>query len=354
MGIVFAILIFSLLIFLHELGHFVAAKAFGVQVNEFSMFMGPAIFRKQKGETLYTIRCIPIGGYCAMEGEDGDTDNPRAFVKAKVWKRFVILVSGAAMNLIAGFLIVVIVNCFTQIVMPQIADLRPGSALIQEGGLEVGDTLISIDGKEIVNTKDFSSVLSANPDKTVYDVVVSRNGQKVLLDDVLLVPTKFEADEHGKAGTFYGITWAVRHANFGEILSQSWKDCIYFAEMVWTGLDMLLSGEAGIKDMSGPVGIVTMMNDTANNAENAKSAVLQLLFFGGFISVNLGIMNMLPVPALDGGRVFALLVTAVIEKITRKKINPKYEGYIHAAGLVLLLILMAVVMFNDVFRIFTR
>ena len=354
MGIVFAILIFSLLIFLHELGHFVAAKAFGVQVNEFSMFMGPAIFRKQKGETLYTIRCIPIGGYCAMEGEDGDTDNPRAFGKAKVWKRFVILVSGAAMNLIAGFLIVVIVNCFTQIVMPQIADLRPGSALIQEGGLEVGDTLISIDGKEIVNTKDFSNVLSANPDKTVYDVVVSRNGKELLLDDVQLIPTKFEADEHGKAGTFYGITWTVRYANFGEILSQSWKDCIYFAEMVWTGLDMLLSGEAGIKDMSGPVGIVTMMNDTANNAENAKSAVLQLLFFGGFISVNLGIMNMLPVPALDGGRVFALLVTAVIEKITRKKINPKYEGYIHAAGLVLLLILMAVVMFNDVFRIFTR
>lgn len=354
MGIVFAILIFSLLIFLHELGHFIAAKAFGVQVNEFSMFMGPAIFKKQKGETLYTIRCIPIGGYCAMEGEDGETENPRAFAKASVWKRFVILVAGAAMNLIAGFVIVFIVNCFAQIVMPQIGDLRPGSALIQEGDLQVGDTLISIDGNEIENAKDFSNVLAANPDKTVYDVVVSRNGQQLLLDDVLLVPTEFEADEYGKAGSFYGITWAVRHANFGEILSLSWNDCINFAEMVWTGLDMLLSGEAGINDMSGPVGIVTMMNDTARNAENTKSAVLQLLFFGAFISVNLGIMNMLPVPALDGGRVFALLVTAVIEKITRKKINAKYEAYIHAAGLVLLLIFMAVIMFNDIFRIFTR
>ena len=354
MGIVFAILIFSLLIFLHELGHFVAAKSFGVQVNEFSIFMGPAIFKKQKGETLYTIRCIPIGGYCAMEGEDGDTDNPRAFVRAKVWKRLIILVSGAAMNLIAGFLIVAIVNCFSQMVIPQIEDLRPGSVLVEEGDLKAGDTLLSIDGTEIKETTDFSAVLNEDPNKTVYDILVLRDGREVLLDDVTLIPTEFEKDEFGEAGTFYGITWATRPLKAGEILVQTWKDCVYFVDMVWSSLGMLLTGQAGIKDMAGPVGIVTMMNDTVEASESTASAILSLLFFGGFISINLGVMNMLPVPALDGGRVFALLVTAVIEAITRKKINPKYEAFIHAAGLVLLLILMAVVMFNDVFRIFTR
>jgi len=352
MTIIFAILLFSILIFVHELGHFLAAKASNVQVNEFSMFMGPAIWKKQKGETLYSLRCIPIGGYCAMEGEDQDTENPRSFQKAAWWKRLGILVAGSAMNLLAGFLIVVIVNSCTTMPIPQIAALRSGSSMSCEGGLQTGDLILEMNGYIIASTQDFDAALQENKDETVFDILVLRNGNQVMLQDVPMVPQEFPENEEGAAGTFYGINWSTRRLNVGEVIIQSWNDCVYFAKLVWLSLGMLLSGEAGLQDMSGPVGIVSMMNDMAQASATAAGAVLNLLYFGGFIAVNLGVMNMLPIPALDGGRVFALLLTTGIEKITGKKINSKVEGYIHGAGMVLLLIFMALIMFKDIFTIF--
>ena len=352
MGIIFAILLFSLLIFVHELGHFVTAKLSGVQVNEFSMFMGPAIWKKQKGETLYSIRCIPIGGYCAMEGEDSDTENPRSFLKAAWWKKLIILVAGSAMNLIAGFLIVVIVNSFSVMALPQIDALRTGSTLAWEGGLQVGDTIIEMNGTPIETTMDFNMVLDADKEVTVFDVTVLRDGKQVYLDDVTMKPQEFEKNDEGPAGTFYGITWATRPLTFGEVIVQSFDDCVYFGKLVWMSLGMLFSGEAGIQDMSGPVGIVSMMNNTVKASGDTASAILNLLFFGGFIAINLGVMNMLPIPALDGGRVVCLLITTAVEKITRKKINPKFEGYLHGGAMILLLTLMAFIMFKDIFTIF--
>ena len=352
MTIIFAILLFSILIFVHELGHFLAAKASNVQVNEFSMFMGPAIWKKQKGETMYSLRCIPIGGYCAMEGEDTDTDNPRSFQKAAWWKRLGILVAGSAMNLLAGFLIVVIVNACTAMPIPQIASLRTGSSMSCEGGLQAGDVILEMNGYAIETTQDFNTALQVNKDETVFDILVQRDGKSLMLQDVPMVPREFPEDAEGAAGTFYGINWATRSLNFGEVILQSWDDCIYFAKLVWLSLGMLLSGKAGLQDMSGPVGIVSMMNDMAQASSTVTGAVLNLLYFGGFIAVNLGVMNMLPVPALDGGRVFALLLTTGIEKITGKKINPKVEGYIHGAGMILLLAFMAMIMFKDIFTIF--
>ncbi len=352
MGIIFAIILFSLLIFIHELGHFLTAKASGVQVNEFSMFMGPAIWKKQKGETLYSIRCIPIGGYCAMEGEDSDTENPRSFQKAAWWKRLIILIAGSVMNLIAGFLIVVIVNSFAAMPIPQVDSLRTGSTLAYEGGLQVGDTVLEMNGTPIESTMDFNMVLDADKKVTVFDVVVLRDGKQVFLDDVTMTPQEFQENEEGPAGIFYGITWATRPLTFGEVIVQSFDDCVYFAKLVWMSLGMLFSGEAGIQDMSGPVGIVSMMNDTVQVSESAGDAILNLLYFGSFIAVNLGVMNMLPIPALDGGRVVCLLITTAVEKITRKKINPKFEGYLHGGAMILLLALMAFIMFKDIFTIF--
>ena len=352
MTIIFAILLFSLLIFVHEFGHFLVAKASKVQVNEFSMFMGPAIWKKQKGETLYSIRCIPIGGYCAMEGEDTDTDNPRSFQKAAWWKRLGILLAGSAMNLIAGFLIVVIVNSFTMMPIPQIDNLRTGASMSCEGGLQSGDLILQMNDYVIEDVTDFDEALSAYETETEFDILVKRDGQNVLLEDVPMIPQEFQKDEEGEAGTFYGIFWATRKLNFGEVIVTSFNDCVYFAKMVWMSLGMLLSGEAGITEMSGPVGIVSMMSDMASASETAADAVLNLLYFGGFIAINLGVMNLLPIPALDGGRVVALLLTTSIEGITKKKINPKYEGYIHGAGMILLLALMAFIMFKDIFTIF--
>ena len=189
MYIVFAILIFSFLILIHELGHFATAKAFGIQVNEFSLFMGPAIFKKQKGETLYSIRCIPFGGFCAMEGEDGDSDNPRAFSRAAWWKRFIVLCAGAFMNFVAGLLIMLIV-CGArgdQVVTPTIASFAPDCPLQSETGLQVGDRLYKIDGERVYTYNDVSLLLSLNNTQTddlsqnnaqVHDLTVIRAGKR--------------------------------------------------------------------------------------------------------------------------------------------------------------------------------
>ena len=352
MSIIFAILLFSLLIFVHELGHFMAAKASGVQVNEFSMFMGPAIWKKQKGETLYSVRCIPIGGYCAMEGEDADTENPRSFQKAPWWKRFIILIAGSAMNFLAGILIMVIVFLpMQQAVMPTIASFEEGCTLNGEGGLQVGDTFLAIDGEKVYLQSDFSTILALKPGE-VHDVVVERDGKKVELKNFVMEKHDFP-NEDGTTSKRFGFSFTLaENFTLGEKLSYAWKNVLNAGRLVRLSLQMLLTGEASVSDMSGPVGIVGQMNQVANASETFLDALLNMLYFGGFIAINLAIMNLLPIPALDGGRVVALLITTAIVKITGKQINPKYEGYIHGIGMVLLLILMALVMFKDIFAIF--
>ena len=160
------------------------------------------------------------------------------------------------------------------------------------------------------------------------------------------------ANEHGSTAMRFGIRFGYEEKTFGGLLSYTWNNCLSVVQSVYLSLQMLLSGQAGINDVAGPVGIVQMMNSTAQASPTAWDAVLNLLYFGAFIAVNLAVMNLLPVPALDGGRAVALLLTVAIEKVTRRKIDPKYEGYIHAAGMVLLLGFMAVVMFKDIFVIF--
>ncbi len=351
MSILFAILLFSLLIFVHELGHFLAAKASGVQVNEFSMFMGPAIVKKQVGETLYSIRCIPIGGYCAMEGENGDSDAPRAFGTVAWWKRLIILVAGSFMNLIAGFLIMLIVFApAKQFVVPVIDTFEQYSTVNQPGGLQPGDRILQVDGEKVYVQSDFSMLLAMNPGDT-HDLVVQRNGQKVYLNDFLM--EKHETtDEQGNKIMLYGMNFSVEEATLGNRITYALKSVANTIRTTRLSLQMLFTGQAGLGDMTGPVGIVQMMSDTAEASETSLDAIMNMLYFGGFIAINLAVMNMLPIPALDGGRVLALLLTTGIEAVTKKKIDPKYEGYIHGAGMVLLLGLMALILFKDIFAIF--
>ena len=351
MSIVFAILLFSFLIFIHEFGHFIAAKLSGVQVNEFAVFMGPAIVKWQRGETLYSIRCIPIGGYCAMEGEDEESDNPRAFGRAKWWKRLIILIAGSFMNFIAGILIMVIVFMpAQQFVEPVIKSFEAYSTVDGENGLQTGDRILEVDGEKIYVQSDFSMILSLNPGD-VHDLVVARNGDKVHLNDFLMEKHEI-TDENGNTQMLYGMNFTLVEADLPTKLQYAWNSSLNTVRSVRLSLQMLLTGQAGLKDMSGPVGIVQIMSDTAAASESTADAVLNMLYFGGFIAINLAVMNMLPIPALDGGRVVALLLTTGIEAITKKKINPKYEGYIHSAGMILLLGLMAVIMFKDIFTIF--
>lgn len=351
MSILLAILLFSLIIFVHELGHFVAAKLSNVQVNEFSMFMGPALVKWKRGETQYSIRCIPLGGYCAMEGEDEDTDNPRSFQKAAPWKRFVILAAGGFMNFVTALLIMVIVCLpLKQAVVPVIDHFESYSTIDGENGLQPGDEIIKMDGERIWLRADMDMMFLLNPGNT-HDLVVKRDGKTVELKD-------FQMEKHpvtledGTQVEMYGMVFQMKELGFLDRLDLGWRQFLNSGRQVRLSLQMLLSGKAGVKDLTGPVGIVSMMSETANASETALDAFLNLLFFAGFLSTNLGIFNLLPIPATDGGRIFALVVTTAIERITGKKVNPKYEGYIHGIGMVLLMALLIFVVFKDIFVLF--
>ncbi|MEE0109506.1 MAG: M50 family metallopeptidase [Oscillospiraceae bacterium] len=351
MSVLFAILLFSVLIFVHELGHFVAAKLSGVQVNEFSMFMGPALWKKQVGETLYAIRLIPIGGYCAMEGEDGGSDNPRSFDKAAWWKRLIILVAGAAMNFIVGVLLMVIVYLpVERTVVPVISSFEEYSTVNGADGLQVGDRILKVDGENVYVYSDFSLLLSLNPGQT-HDLVVERDGEKVTLNDFRMESHEITGED-GATRRLYGMNFSLSELNLGGRLAYAWNQSLDTVRLVRLSLKMLLTGQAGLSDMSGPVGIVQQMSVVAEASSSWVDALLNMLYFGGFIAINLAVMNLLPIPALDGGRVVGLLITTAVEAVTKKKIDPKYEGYLHGAGMILLLGLMAIIMFKDIFVLF--
>ena len=347
--VIFGILIFGVLIAIHEFGHFVTAKACGVQVDEFSVGMGPALWKKQKGETLYSLRLLPIGGYCAMVGEDEKSDNPRAFTNQAPWKRALILVAGATMNFLLGLLIILcLYTNATAFRTPIIASFLDGCPYESAEGLQVGDRFYKINGHRIYQYFEVSDFL-AQGDGT-YDLVLIRDGKKVRLKDFHFVPIEYEGYEQ----KMYGFTYGYELASPAVKLRYTWDTAMGFSRMVWSGLRMLVNGQVGVRDLSGPVGIVGLMAETGQQAETTADAVYNILYLGAFIAVNLAIMNLLPIPALDGGRVFLLLVTWLIESITRRKLNPKYEAYIHAAGMILLLALMAFVIFNDVFKLITQ
>lgn len=346
-SVIFAIFIFSFLIFVHEFGHFITAKLSGVQVNEFAIFMGPAIWKKQKGETLYSIRTIPIGGYCAMEGEDTETDNPRSFQKAAWWKRLIILLAGAFMNFVAALLILAVIYAPAEgFVAPIIDSFEDYCTIDGENGLQVGDRFVEVDGEKIYLYSDFSMMLALNPGD-VHDIVVERNGQLVELKDFYLERHEV-TQKDGSKSMLLGFAFGTEEATLGSRIGFIWNTAIGWIRTTRLSLQMLLTGKAGLADMQGPVGIVGTMTDVAASSETALDAILNLLFFGAYIAVNLAVMNLLPIPALDGGRAVALLITTAIEAITHKKLNPKYEGYVHAAGMILLLGLMAVILFKDV------
>ena len=353
MSIVFAILIFSFLIFIHELGHFVAAKLSGVQVNEFALFMGPAIWQKQVGETLYSLRCIPIGGYCAMEGEDGDDEdpnNPRSFQNAAWWKRLLILVAGAFMNFVSGVLIFAIVFLPVRAVAEPVI-VRFADCCVFNGpdGLQVGDEILSIDGEEIILNSDISMLFQLNS-TGVHDVVVSRDGNILTFDDLTM--SHIHTNEDGTKYRHYGISYGVgKDLDIPGWFGYVWDNVVNTVRNVRLSLQMLLTGKAGLADMSGPVGIVSVMTEVADSAETVLDAVMNMLYFGGFLGINLAVMNLLPIPALDGGRVVGLLISTAYEAVTKRKLDPIYEGWVHGVGMVLLLILMGIIMFKDIFMI---
>jgi regulator of sigma E protease len=315
------------------------------------MFMGPALFKKQVGETLYSIRTIPIGGYCAMEGEDEDTDNPRSFQKAAWWKRLIILVAGSGMNLLLGVVIMMLIMLpVKKVAEPVINAFEDFATVNCAGGLQVGDRILEVDGEKVYLQSDFSTILSLNPGD-IHDLVVERNGEKVSLPGFKMERHEV-TDENGNKQMLFGMNFQISELDFAGKLEYGWYYTLNCVRNVRLSLQMLFTGKVGIQEMAGPVGIIDQMSDVATSSESWFDAFLNLSYFGGFLAINLAVMNLLPIPALDGGRVVCLLLTTAVEGITRKKIDSKYEGYLHAAGMILLLGFMAVVMFKDIFVIF--
>jgi regulator of sigma E protease len=353
MYLIIAILIFSFLIFIHEFGHFLTAKLFDVKVNEFSIFMGPRLLHWGKGETEYSLRLLPVGGYCAMEGEDGSSDDPRAFTAKAPWKRAIIQAAGAFMNFLTGFVILVLLYATaTGFRTLEITGFVEGCPLEGENAFQVGDVITKLDGDNLYIFSDFQ-MLTERAEEGPMDIEVLRDGKKVLLHDVDMTKRDY-LQEDGSTLHIYGLVLGgVEENGILANIKNAALTSVDFARMVKMGLMDLLTGRAGMQDMSGPVGIVDAVQETGKSADSTSEGIMNVIYFGAFIAINLAFMNMLPIPALDGGHIFFLLVTWAIESITKKKIDPKYEAYIHAAGLVLLLGLMALVTFNDIVKLVT-
>ena len=338
--IILAIVAFGLLVIVHEFGHFISAKRGGVQVNEFWIGMGPTLLKKEHNGTLYCLKALPFGGACVMEGEDSESDNDHAFGKASLPRRMLIVAAGALMNFLVGFLIVLAViqpnGPNGGYIVSTIDSIDPASTAAAEGGLQAGDEVLEVDGYNILLRSDFEMALSRGAD-TTYEIVVRRDGEKVTLPAVVL-----EATIEGEDGRkMIGLTFAEQPDSIGMHINMAVRTSLNYARLVWVSLGMLVSGQVGVDQLSGPVGVASVM---ATTASYSIAAFLQLV---AFISINLGVMNLLPLPALDGGR----LVFLIIECIRRKPVPAKYEGYIHAAGLRLLLALMVYVTGQDILRI---
>nr|WP_308506716.1 RIP metalloprotease RseP [uncultured Agathobaculum sp.] len=338
--IILAILAFGMLVIVHEFGHFITAKRGGVQVNEFWIGMGPTILKKEHNGTLYCLKALPFGGACVMEGEDEESESAHAFGNASLPRRMLIVAAGALMNFLVGFLIVLAViqpnGPNGGYIVSTLDSVDPASTAAAEGGLQAGDEILEVDGYNILLRSDFEMALSRGAD-TTYEIVVRRDGEKVTLPAVVL-----EATIEGEDGRkMIGLTFAEQPDSIGMHIKMAVRTSLNYARLVWVSLGMLVSGQVGVDQLSGPVGVASVM---ASTASYSIMAFLQLV---AFISINLGVMNLLPLPALDGGR----LVFLIIEGIRRKPVPAKYEGYIHAAGLMLLLALMVYVTGQDILRI---
>ncbi len=345
-----AILIFGVLIAVHELGHFVAAKLCGVRVNEFSIGMGPLVWQRKRGETLYSLRALPVGGYCAMEGEDEDTGDDRSFVRQGFWKKFIILAAGSFMNFLAGLVIILALFAgYQSFYVDQVIGLAPEFTQTGEDGLMAGDVFYKVDGYRTYLNGDAKLFLDYAGDTA--DIEVVRDGRHIRLEDV---PRQTCTSTDGTTYQGFGLYVGTEQipATLGAKLRFAWYQALDFVQLVWFSLAQLFSGNAGMQDLSGPVGIVSTITEVGAASKTTLIAVQNIAYFAALLAVNLSVMNLLPIPALDGGRIFFLAVDALSMLLFRRKVPEKYQAAVNTAGFVVLMGFMLVVTFHDVFKLF--
>jgi regulator of sigma E protease len=336
-SIVVAVVVFGVLILIHEFGHFITAKLSGVKVNEFALGMGPVLLKHKKGETQYSLRLFPIGGFISMEGEDKESTDERSFNNIAVWKRIIIVCAGAFMNIMLGFIIVCIIMAASQSLSSTTISKFADNSVSNKSGLQVGDKILEINGQKVNIYSDIVFNLVTKRNGTA-DVTVNRNN--TILD---LKSVNFPLVSDGNGGKAMTIDFGLKSQskNVISVVQQSFYWTIATVKLVWVTLIQLFGGSYTIKDLSGPVGVASAMGTAASHG------FMDLLIIVALITINLGVVNLLPLPALDGGR----LVFLIIEAIRRKPVKPEVEGYIHFAGFVCLMLLVVVVTFNDVARL---
>lgn len=326
------------MIFFHELGHFATAKWAGVRVNEFSIGMGPKIISKTFGETDYSLRLFPIGGFVAMEGEDEESEDEHRFMACPVWKRIIITSAGAIMNLILGFAVIFVLTCGQPLVgTTTIASFAENASSADY--LEVNDRILAVNGEK--SGCDYDVVYSLIRDTDgVVSMDILRNEEKIHLDEVV-----FDTRElNGMTSIILDFSIYGEEPTILGRIGYSFRWTWSLIKLVWHSLGDIISGEFGISQLSGPIGVTETISDAVQTT-NYKGLLLIL----AIITVNLGVFNLLPLPALDGGRIFFM----VIELFRGKPINQKVEGIIHTVGMGLLLLLMVVVAYNDIVRLIT-
>lgn len=371
------ILIFLILISLHEFGHFIVAKAIKVPVLEFSIGMGPAIFKKQTKETLYSIRILPFGGYCRLEGEDEASDSEKGFSKQKISKRFLVLAAGAVLNLVLGFVLFVVIVGLSGPFSSNVVSKVDERAYVLSDGLMPGDKITKINGKRVSFYEDITLYTSEFSEDNKFILTVIRDGKEQtitskpslnvttynygedfveVIDEINGVKEIKKIPDQKIPEQYIGTTGTISRYIIGfmpkseevtakNIIPQAWNYTLFVTKSVYKALYELVTGKSGLDSVSGPVGVVQVVNDAVNSGANS---VINILFIMAMLTINLGIFNLLPLPALDGGKIFFLL----IELVRGKPVPPEKEGMVHTIGLLLLLALTVVIFFNDIMKIF--
>ena len=376
-----SVVMFLVMISLHEFGHFIVAKALKFRVDEFSVGMGPLILKKQKGETQYSLRALPLGGYCKFDEDNPEDDDPRAFVNQKAWKRLIVLLAGGVFNIILGFVLFIVVVFAISPVRTNVVESVVPNSYIEQSGMQAGDTIVAINGKGVSFYNDISLYTQNFTKDENAQLTVKRNGENI---DFNFKPTEqiiettytengadikttvngaveetrhadysdsFVKDDSiiGKTETvtryIIGFTPAQKNINIFNAWGEAWNETKFVVKLVYQSLWQIITGKIGIREMSGPVGIVNEVNTAVNSGSMSWLYVINLV---ALLTINLGVFNLLPIPALDGGRILFVLW----EMITGKRIPPDKEGIVHAIGMALLLLLVLVISFSDIMKLF--
>ncbi len=372
------LVIFLVMITLHEFGHFIMAKAVGVRVLEFSIGMGPAIFKRQTEKTLYSLRILPIGGYCKLEGEDDDSQREDAFCNQKLWKRFLVVSAGAIFNLVLGFVLFAVIVGMTSPFNSNVIGKVDERSYLASTGVLAGDRIVAIDGHKINFFDDIALYTGGFSENTEFELEVKRGGERLKFNlkpsvDITTItygetsarfsdsingikteqtveyekgdiPAEYVGKSVSQTRYIIGFEPKKEDVTIANIFPQAWHYTLYIAKSIYYALGDMISGKAGLDSVSGPVGVAGVVNQAVNSG---KDSLINILFIVAMLTVNLGIFNLLPLPALDGGRLFFML----IELVRGKPVPPEKEGMVHGIGLMLLLALAAVICFNDILRL---